>query len=328
MQCHNCKNTLPPGVATCPICQAATPYNVSRPGNTPIDPTIAAPPAGGPGANPYAAPSYAGEARNAPIDPTVAAPGTPATAYGTPPPQYVNPYDASPPPYGVPSPSASPYGVPPVPAPTPVPPPGYGNPAPGAYNPYGFAQNAYAPPAYPGYGIPQQPPQRKGKVGLIIGIVAGALILLCVGASLVNLLFSPQGSKTPSGASIVPSAAKIITDPQTATEVDPVTTAPKKTATSFKIGSVVYVTFKLNLTESDVNLSQQNAYIQAKFYADGDQVRSAKLTLDKAHENAPGGVFAWTYTKPTQGAAELYWCLQSDCSDSKLAQVVTFSITS
>jgi len=47
------------------------------------------------------------------------------------------------------------------------------------------------------------------------------------------------------------------------------------------------------------------------------------------NEPAPGGFFKVQYILPTQqGTAEVYWCQQSNCSDKKLAQVVTFTVTS
>ncbi|CAL9461027.1 hypothetical protein SUDANB121_02653 [Nocardiopsis dassonvillei] len=64
--------------------------------------------------------------------------------------------------YGPPQPPGG-YGAPP--------PGGYGPPPPGGYGP----QPGYGPPQPPG-GYP--PPQKKSSAGLVIGIVAGALVLV------------------------------------------------------------------------------------------------------------------------------------------------------
>jgi len=83
----------------------------------------------------------------------------------------------NPPPFGTPAPGSG-YG-------------GYGAPPPG-YPPYGPPSQGYPPgypgypPGYPGYppgygGQPPTPPRKKVNVGLIVGIVVGAVLVVCVG---------------------------------------------------------------------------------------------------------------------------------------------------
>ncbi|MFJ9440286.1 hypothetical protein ACIRRH_00255 [Kitasatospora sp. NPDC101235] len=79
--------------------------------------------------------------------------------YGQPPQQ---PYGAPPPPYGQPQ-----YGQPP-----------YGQPQYGQPQPYGAPPQPYDVPPQAPYGQPgYPPPQSKGRGGLVIGLVIGALVL-------------------------------------------------------------------------------------------------------------------------------------------------------
>ncbi|WP_163571663.1 hypothetical protein [Fodinicola feengrottensis] len=79
-------------------------------------------------------------------------------------------------------------------------PPGYGQPASGP--PGGYGQPASGPPGYgqppfgqPGYPAP--PVQKRSSTGLIIGIVAGVLVLLlCIGAVGGYFLLRPGGGTT------------------------------------------------------------------------------------------------------------------------------------
>ena len=130
---------------------------------------------------------------------------------------------------------------------------------------------------------------------------------------------------TPSGDPIDSVASQIITDPQTATAVDSSTAAaqPGAVTSSFKTNQDIYVVFKLNLTNVDLNT--QTLYVSARFYADGTKVFTAKpLKLIQT----TGGYFgAQYYVATQQGAAELVLCQQSDCSDAKVGQVVQFTVS-
>ncbi|MBP0454687.1 MULTISPECIES: hypothetical protein [unclassified Kitasatospora] len=111
------------------------------------------------------------------------------------------PYGAQPP-YGAPP--QQPYGAqPPYGAPQPQ----YGQPQQGAPAPqYGAPQPQYGAPQAP-YGVPPQqapygqpgypvaPPPKKGKGGLVIGLVIGALVLGGGGFGLYKLLGGDSGGK-------------------------------------------------------------------------------------------------------------------------------------
>ena len=45
-------------------------------------------------------------------------------------------------------------------------------------------------------------------------------------------------------------------------------------------------------------------------------------------EVARQAAFDYAYGQATQGATEIYWCTQSDCSDTKLAGFVKFTVSS
>jgi len=214
------------------------------------------------------------------------------------------------------------------------------------------------PPNYnPAQPFPMPPtiPPRKSPAGLIIGITAAVLVVIIVGLFFIvpKLVSKPippttQNSNTstptveitptpapstnsstaPSGNTIDPTAASIVTDAQTASSIDQTTAAPTNLTSTFPTSTDIYVTFKLN--NSAFNFGPNTGYVAVKFYANSTALTlppplDTPLTISQP---APGGFFKVQYTVPAQGAAELYWCQQSDCSDEKLAQVVTFTVTS
>jgi hypothetical protein len=226
-------------------------------------------------------------------------------------------------------------------------------PTPNAYQQYTPAPNYYQAQPFP---TPPVTPPRKNQTGLIIGITAAVLVVIACGlfalaASLasksttsdsttttqaldtttpaaVNTAMptpSTISSTTPSGNSIDPTAASIVTNAQTASSINQITAAPVNLTNTFPAKTDIYVTFKLN--NDNFDFSKNTGYVTVKFYADSTalDVSSTPLAISKP---APGGFFKVQYLAPTQGAAELYWCQQSDCSDEQLAQVVTFTVTS
>ncbi len=303
MVCQTCGRPLPTGAQICPNCGAPTPYNAPGSG---IEPTVlATPPSGS---------------------------GMPPTAYG--PPQQN--YEAAPPPppnpYGAPN-APSQYGTPPPPAP-------------------------YQQPG--GYGVPPQQPKKRSRVGLIIGIVLGVVLLLCIGTfvafyeigkNAANTVVSsanatatadqqtatasgnsptsaPTSAPTtapttsaaaPSGNSIDSTASSIITHIQTSTAIDS-NDKPTNVTSSFQTNQAVYVTY-------DLSLNGQTGYVEVKWYFDG-QMAASKI-FNANNPQYAHGYFGETYTKSTQqGAAEIYWCTQSDCSDEALAGYTTFTVSS
>ncbi len=313
MRCNNCGIQLPSGVAYCPNCGSTVPYNVGSASNST---TVQGTP------SPH-----------------------PPTTYGTPPPppqiqvnQNPYPYDATPPPAqpGIyPQSGGLPYGQTPQ----------QGN----VYN------NAVPPiPAPGGFGIPQTA-TRKSNTGLIVGVVAAVLVLAIIVGSIIvvprlatngtnkgssvtsNTRGTAQVSQTatttatattttsniPSGQNVDAAASAIVTNLQMASAIDETTTEPTQLATTFQKNQKVYATFKLNSDKFDFD--KNTAYVGAKFYA-GTRL-AFKATPLKIDHIAPGGAFIAQYYVATPASVGIYWCLQADCSDEKLAQTTTFTIT-
>ena len=312
MNCTSCGAALSPGVTSCPLCGMPTPYNASR----------------------QSAPSPYG---SSPYDPTVAAPQNspqvPPTAYGAPPPAQSNPY-------GYPSAPSDPYNTPSSP---------YGSASSVPSNPYGAQPNAnpqygaqpnnygYVPGTPGTYGAnPQQPPKRRSRIGLIIGITALVLVLGCVGivaavaiatknavtsvtATVTSIATTaptqPQTGNVPPNSAIVPAAAAILSGPQTASAIDSNYVATKTTST-FTAKQTVYVTFHANSNGSD-------GYIGMKWYLNGQQINQDSFHHSAANDH---GYFSLPYNDPGNGAAAMYWCTKSDCSDEQLALIVHFTV--
>ncbi len=178
--------------------------------------------------------------------------------------------------------------------------------------------------------------RRTWKPDLLAGMLVGILLVVLVGAAMIIIprLTTPQTSsgnatvpsptpQTPSGNAIDPSAAAFITNITTTSSVNPLTAAPGPITQTFKTNATVYVAFQLNLKNFDFK-AHDTVYIQAKFYGDKKFVYQGMLIFK---EQRAGGFFEAQYTQPTAGSVELYWCLQSNCSDGKLAQTTSFTIT-
>ncbi len=151
MTCRNCGINLPPGAVVCPRCGSPTPYNITNGsgGSPQYDKTVAASPYG-----------------NSPA---------PSTAYGTPPygsQPAANPYETPPNPYGVPPQAPNPYGPPSMP-----PSGNYNAPPP---------PQPYIPPLPPQYTPPA--PKKRGRTGLIIGILALVVVIILV--SVIGVVIS------------------------------------------------------------------------------------------------------------------------------------------
>ncbi len=328
MQCLTCSTQLSAGIQFCPHCGTAAPDNPSQP--VQADPTVMSSPH-----------------QPAQADPTVMASpyqgaSIPSTSYGAPPPPA--PYPPVPDPYAQYNTPSSPYNTP------------------GQQIPYGYQAAQQVPGSYPPYPAPPihnyhpvQPfpapptiPPRKSKTGRLLGITAAVLVVIIIGLGImlarakqpsitqtsstpttsVELIPTPTSPNTnvltgPSGQTIDPIAASIVTDPQTATDANLETAAPINLATTFKTATNFYITFKLNNTA--VDFSKNTVYVSAKFYVRSEYAFAASpITIDHF---SPGGYFKAHYNLATPAMAELYLCRQSDCSDEKLAQFVAFTIT-
>ncbi|MBX6750638.1 MAG: hypothetical protein IRY85_13375 [Micromonosporaceae bacterium] len=151
-----------------------------------------------PGAHPTPMPPAADPS---PADPTLAYPSAPPvpspapSAYPAPPVGYPT---AVPPGYtgpGQPSPgyAAPGYGSPGQPAP-PYPYPGQ-HPAAGPYGPPAYPGTPPAYASYPGGWPPPGPPAGRGRLGLIIGVVAAVVVLLAGGLTVVLLAWSANAPR-------------------------------------------------------------------------------------------------------------------------------------
>jgi flagellar basal body-associated protein FliL len=208
-------------------------------------------------------------------------------------------------------------------------------------------QGAYMPPPQPGgYGYGVQPPKKRSRVGLIVGIVLLVVVLACVGisalvyngikqgvssvtatvtasvATVTAIPNTPTGGQStpPSGQSIDSTAAGIITNIQMASAVNQDTAVPTQLATTFTVQQTIYTTV-------DLKMNGQTGYTEAKWYADGAFVFTSKI-LAITDPTSAHAFFGATYKVATQGAVEVYFCTQSDCSDAKLADVANFTVTS
>ena len=225
------------------------------------------------------------------------------------------------PPQGTPPPVANSYAnagyVPPV-----------GQPAQPNYGyPQGQAQGGY-PPVPGSYVVAPAVPKKRSRIGLIIGIIGGVLLLACVGI----VLLVPKGTttgtsggttpaatptiKTPSGQAIVPAAAAIVSNAKTTSAVD-ADYNPTSPTTTFKAGDKVYVTFNIQSGDND-------GYVQTKWYLDG-KVGDTKIFHHTHGHNVAVSSISYP-DATTQAGAELYWCTKADCSDAQLAQAVRFTV--
>ena len=353
MQCRVCGSQIPLGASACPVCGTPVAQQVE---NNPqqIPPTVYSPQPG------QAPTTYGASSFDQPLPPNpyeqpggqYPSPSSPSynqaepTRYAPPPSPAYNQPNYNQPSYSQPNQQG--YGQPSAPN-------NFNN------NQYGNNVPPYAPIPGQQYGGPQQPRRRSPWLWIILGIVA-VVVLACAGGTYAiikagsssssqtksatpttaqatpttgdvqTIPTSPQATpnttntgNTPSGDPIDSVASQIITDPQTATAVDNTTAAaqPGAVTSSFKTNQDIYVVFKLNL--SNVDLNTQTLYVSARFYADGQKIFSAKpLKLIQT----TGGYFGAQYTDATQeGATELVLCQQADCSDAKVGQVVQFTVS-
>lgn len=165
-------------------------------------------------------------------------------------------------------------------------------------------------------------------VGIFLVMLIGTAIILIPKLTALqtppgNATVSSPTPQTPSGNAIDPSAAALITNITTTGSVDPLTAAPGPTTQTFKTNATVYVVFQLDLKDFDFK-AHNTVYVQAKFYGDKTVVYQGMLIFT---EQKAGGFFEAQYTQPKAGSVELYWCLQASCSDGKLAQTASFTIT-
>lgn len=188
-------------------------------------------------------------------------------------------------------------------------------------------QGQVAPSSFERPGGSTQEGSKKKSRALMIGVVLLVIVLIGGGATFVLNSTIGFSSNIPSGRTIDPLASTIITSAQTASGIDQQTYGPLagQVTSTFKVNQSIYVTFKLNPSKYDV--TKQKAYILVKFYdgnrsvINNEQPYAVSSPIDAAY------FVAQYYIATDNGAAEIYWCRQANCSDRKLAQVIHFTVT-
>lgn len=172
-----------------------------------------------------------------------------------------------------------------------------------------------SPAVAPNRPVQAVPEQKRRRGILIIGILAG--LLLIAGISIFFVQGTDAGNaNVPSSGGIDANASTILVHPQLSSSIDS-QLAPMQPTTTFTANRKIYLTFA-------IASGNQDGYIKAKWYADGQSVSST--SFQHLHANT-SGVFSATYITPTtNGLIELYWCTQANCSDAQLAQVVHFTV--
>jgi hypothetical protein len=296
MNCRVCGTPLSSGIAICPSCgtpvttnstvQGAGAYAPTMQGADAFAPTVLSPRNTPPAPPPAASIAASNYGYQIPQDPYQSA----YTSYGT------NPNTLPQNSYATLPQAPQPYSYPPGPMPVP------GTlPVPGPYS---------------------QAPKRKSRVGLILGIIGAVILLACIGSFYASYKLSStpthptaQGN-VPTNAAVVSSAAAILYQGQTASAVDSNYNATAPTST-FTVEQRIYTTFQ-------INSNGQNGYIEAKWYLNGQEIRSNMFHHSAQNDH---GFFSTIYTQAGDGAIALYWCTQANCSDEQLAQVIHFTVT-
>lgn len=127
---------------------------------------------------------------------------------------------------------------------------------------------------------------------------------------------SPTASASPSATGTAYPGQQYITSAQMVAN-DPTTNPGQQPATSFTVGSNMYVAF-------NVNPPSQGGAVCSYWYLSGNQVTTYQQLI-KA-----GSKSSYTYAiygSPGQAYVELYWASDKTCSDKVLAQHVDFTVT-
>ena len=121
---------------------------------------------------------------------------------------------------------------------------------------------------------------------------------------------SPSASGTPYPGQQYIDSAQMVTS-------DPATTPNQQPTTTFKVGSNMYVTFKLHPPS-------QGGAVCSYWYLGGKQVTSYVSAVKRSSHSS------YTYAiygNPGQAYVELYWASDKSCSGKILAQHVDFTVT-
>lgn len=177
------------------------------------------------------------------------------------------------------------------------------------------------------------PARRRSNVGIILAVIGAIVVLACVGSIVAVAALSRNSNSTttttttttttqttsngasPSGQPISPDAAAIITNALTTSSIDS-NFAPTHLTSTFNPGDKVYVTF-------DIDSKGSPGCSIAKWYENNQLVDTSPLKHSPENQVA---YFSRIYDTATQGAVELYWTPNTDCTGGALAQVVKFTV--
>lgn len=195
-------------------------------------------------------------------------------------------------------------------------------------------------PSEPGFA--PQPVKPRWGIGLIPAIIIIALAITVIISSTVLLPSlshnthtndSTQNTNHSTGTAlsahtIDPVAASIITNVQAASAIDPTSKQPITPATSFRTNTNIYITFQLDLNGVDVS-QQHPGYAQAKYYkGEHERISTSHVVTIDSNTMSGNSFLPFKYYDPTTTATvEVYWCREKNCSDGKLAQRVSFTVS-
>ena len=128
---------------------------------------------------------------------------------------------------------------------------------------------------------------------------------------------SPGASASPTDTGTAYPGQQYIDGAQMAAGVDKQTLQATSPTTTFKVGSSMYVVFKLHPPS-------QGGAVCSYWYLGGNQVTAYPFPV-KATSH--GSYTYATYGSAGQGYVELYWASSQSCSDKVLAQHVNFTVT-
>ena len=366
MHCHQCGFLLPPGAEICPHCSSSTPYNASPtvPPPPPLAPTQFAPGTLPPLAPTQLAPTQFAPEMPPSVDPTQLAPGTPPLAptqlaSGESPAAYQVPPSSSTPNWQAPPPPSTPgwqaesgqsgagWAYPPD------------QPAQSGANwqMYPAQSTPVLPPAAQApMMMPVQPKKSSGCSVAAIIVLVILLVVVC-GASLLGgavwyhqqsaananatavadnatasadsatstALLTPTPyppyteSNPPSGATFSGTAQQVIASAQLASQVS-AKDQPTELQSVFQPDQTIYLAYHWN------NVGY-TGYVYTIWYLNGQQITSGTSDYIGSAYSYYDGYISSSASQDGQGAIEVYWCKQSDCSERQLAWVRPFSIS-
>ena len=175
----------------------------------------------------------------------------------------------------------------------------------------------YQPPVTPGYGPPPgypmaapPPVAKKGKAGLIVGVVAGLFGLCCAGGVLAAVVGGDDKSKVAAEGAVGP-AAPAAQQTTAAAKAAPAkkTTAPKSIpgiGDPVRDGKFEFVVTKLDCSKSKVGSDYLNKKAQGKFCMVSVTVKNIGKEAQLFHGSSQKAMDAEGTEFSNDGTAEMY----------------------